>query len=93
MTGIEITAIAGLITALAGAVTMFFKVRPDRDALIITQAQGAATIMNDLVETLHEELTRERALRAECEKQIAEQKRELDGLRRRVGRRLDDGSD
>lgn len=97
MTGIELTAVAGFVTAIVGAFAVLYKVKPDRDSLVITQAQGAATILNDLVDTLRAEVVRERELRREAHARanegllrIAELEAENEGLKRRYGTRDDD---
>ena len=90
MSPVEFTAIAGFITAVVGALVTLYKIKPDRDALIITQAQGAATILNDLVETLREEVERERAACSRYKTRCAELELENEGLRRRYGERHGD---
>lgn len=98
MSVVELTALAGVIATLSGVLIAWRKLRPERDALVLTTAQGATTILNDLVKTLYAEIdrlrSRERALEQEVEekdKTIDALRAELDGLRRRAGtRRADD---
>ena len=79
MNPIELAAITGLITALVGAVIAMRKFKPERDSLVVTQAQGAATILNDLVRTLYAEIDRLRAeidrLKEELERCRGERKK------------------
>lgn len=97
MTPAELVTYLGLAVAIAGAVAVLYKLKPERDSLIITQTQGAATILNDLVDTLREEVQRERELRKQAHERtnavLAEKlelERELAGLRARFGTRATD---
>lgn len=98
MNAVEVSAIAGAVATLVGALIALRRMRPDRDHLIITSAQGATTILNDLVKTLYAEIdrlrTREASLEAEIHKlegQLQSSHREAEGLRHRHGTRRDDG--
>jgi hypothetical protein len=82
--------VVGALTVIFGAVATIYKLQPDRDVLMITQAQGASTILNDLVDTLREELTRERERTKDLESRNASLENELQGLRQRFGTREDD---
>lgn len=100
MSPAELATYIGLCVALAGVIATIYKLKPERDSLVITQTQGAATILNDLVDTLREELVRERELRkathARLNEEIArryEVERELEGLRARFGTRATDPED
>jgi len=44
----------GLLAGLAALV----KARPERDAIVITQAQGALTVQSGVIDTLREEIAR-----------------------------------
>lgn len=70
MSPIELTAVAGLLTAVVGAIVAMRKLRPERDSLVLTQAQGAATILNDLVQTLYKEIDRQRREHEECREEL-----------------------
>lgn len=58
MAPVEVTAVIGAVTVCIGTVIALVKLRPEKDSLVLTQAQGAATILNDLVNTLRDEITR-----------------------------------
>lgn len=90
MTPLEIAAILGAVTAFIGAVATVVRLRPDRDALIITQAQGAATIYDDLVKTLREEIVRQREEMAILRQERDAAVEECRGLRERHGTRRGD---
>lgn len=87
ITVVEITGLVGGITVILGTIATLYKLRPDRDVLMITQAQGASTILNDLVETLREEVSRERQRSKDLEARNTALEKELQGLRRRFGTR------
>jgi uncharacterized iron-regulated membrane protein len=53
MTPVELTALAGVIATVSGVLIAWRKLRPERDALVLTTTQGATTILNDLVKTLY----------------------------------------
>ena len=91
LTVVEVAAVIGIIGTAVGAIATVYKLRPDRDVLMITQAQGASTILNDLVDTLREEVAREREKANYLEKRNKELEKELQGLRRRAGTRHTDG--
>lgn len=93
MTGFELSAIGLIITAVAGAFAVIYKLKPDSDALVITQAQGAATILNSLVETLREEVQREREENVRLRQENVRLRKENEGLRRRRGTRAEDQPD
>lgn len=76
---------------ILGTIATVYKLQPDRDVLMITQAQGASTILNDLVDTLREELTRERERTKDLETRNSALEKELQGLRHRFGTREEDG--
>lgn len=92
--GIGVAAAAGgIITALV----MLRKMGPEKEALYISSAQGAATIMDSLVTTLRAEVDRCRArvvvLESENDRLQAENERleaENEGLRRKRGERRGD---
>lgn len=86
----ELAGIIGAVGVAMGAIAAFYKLRPDRDVLLITQAQGASTILNDLVETLREEVERERKRVQQLEKENRLLTEENEGLRRRFGTRSRD---
>lgn len=97
MSPAELGTYIGLAVAVAGAFAVLYKLKPERDSLIITQTQGAATILNDLVDTLRAEVQRERELRKQSHERVnelivekAELERELAGLRARFGTRQTD---
>lgn len=75
----EITAIVGVISALALAFVGIRKLGPEKDSIYISSAQGAAVIMEGLISTLRQELEREREkvsyLEAEVIRLEAENKR------------------
>lgn len=81
----------GTLAVVLGTVATIYKLRPDRDVLMITQAQGASTILNDLVDTLREEITRERERTKDLEARNTALEKELQGLRKRFGTREADG--
>jgi hypothetical protein len=70
MTPVEIAAVAGLLTAVVGAVVTLVRLRPEANAIVLTQAQGAATILNDLVQTLNHEIERLRVENAELQAEV-----------------------
>jgi peptidoglycan hydrolase CwlO-like protein len=76
----------GVITAIVAA----FKFKPEKDAIVVTAAQGAATILNGVIDALQEEIKRKDAeierLRQQCEKQAIE----IEGLQGRFGTRHTD---
>lgn len=76
---------------ILGTIATVYKLQPDRDVLMITQAQGASTILNDLVDTLREELTRERERTKDLEARNSALEKELQGIRHRLGTREEDG--
>lgn len=90
MSPIEIGAIVSLIAAVVAAIGAAFRIKPDRDAVLITSAQGAATILNDLVKTLREEVQHERERAEKAEKRIMELEHENQGLRAKHGTRRSD---
>lgn len=93
MTPIELVSIGGFITVVAGALVTVLRLRPDRDALIITQAQGAGKMYNDLVKTLHSEIERLRVEVAALRVEVDRLRVENEGLRERFGTRRDDPAD
>lgn len=58
MTPVEVASILSGVTALVGAVVLLRRFRPEKDSMLITQAQGAATIYDNLVQTLQGEIER-----------------------------------
>lgn len=60
MSPLELAAVGGMFTAVVGAITALLRFRPDADSVVLTQAQGAATILNDLVQTLNAEVLKVR---------------------------------
>lgn len=82
---VELTGLVGIVTVFLGTVATIYKLRPDRDVLMITQAQGASTILNELVDTLREELVREREKTKALATRNKALETELQGLRRRFG--------
>lgn len=90
ITTVEITGLLGLVTVIVGTFATIYKLRPDRDVLMITQAQGASTILNDLVETLREEVSRERQKSKDLEARNKALEEEVQGLRHRFGTRRED---
>lgn len=68
--GLTIAEVGGVVAAIAtllGSWVTLRKLRPERDTLVLTSAQGAATILNDLVKTLREEIDRLRKHEDELE--------------------------
>jgi hypothetical protein len=100
MTPVELTALAGVIATVSGVLIAWRKLRPERDALVLTTTQGATTILNDLVKTLYAEIDRLRLREREMEADIRERDerieglvQEVEGLRRRAGTRRQDGGE
>lgn len=97
MSPVEITAILGALATLVGTLIAFKKIKPERDSMVITSAQGATTILNDLVKTLYTEIDRlrvregvlELALK-EAEDRVQAAEAEAEGLRQRYGSRRSD---
>lgn len=103
----EGASIVALIGAIVTGIVMVRKLGPERDALFITSAQGAAVIMDGLISTLREEVDRcrretetvedeNKALIAERKALIAENealREEVKGLRHLQGRRRGDSVD
>lgn len=83
MNPIELASIAAIVSALAGALVALRRFRPEKDSLVVTQAQGAATILNDLVRTLYAEIERERAGRQRDHERA---EAEIRGLREELAR-------
>ncbi len=95
----EAAAIITVIGLTLTALVAFRKLGPERDALFITSAQGAAVIMDSLIGTLREEIDRCRAKNVELEADVArltEEKEaleaETEGLRQLSGRRRGEGT-
>ena len=98
--GLTVTEIGGLIAATATAIggwATFRKLKPERDTLVLTSAQGATTILNNLVQTLYAEIERreevEKELREEDVRKglrIAELEAQVSGFQRRFGTRASD---
>jgi hypothetical protein len=65
-----IAAITTMITASVGAIAVLRKLRPERETLVLTTAQGATTILNDLVKTLYVEIERLREREEELEAEL-----------------------
>ena len=55
---VEFSVLFGSISALIGALIAWKKINPEEDSLIITQAQGAAQIYDNLVKSLYAEIDR-----------------------------------
>lgn len=100
----EGASIVALIGAVVTGLVMVRKLGPERDALFITSAQGAAVIMDGLISTLRQEVDRCRqeaeTLEAENKALTAAKKaleaenealrEEVEGLRQLQGRRRGD---
>lgn len=82
MSPAELTLYIGIVVAIPGAYAVLKKLRPEKDSLVITQAQGAAKILDDLVQTLYRETDRLRAELRSSKEENVELRRELERLRR-----------
>ncbi len=94
LTSVSLLAVIG---AIVGGFVAVRKLGPERDALYITSAQGAAVILDNLVATLREEVercrTENRLLTTEVERLRKENGllvADNDGLRQRHGTRRTD---
>lgn len=93
MTVVEIGALGGLLTAAVGAIAVMYKLKPARDALVLTNVQGSFVILNDLTTTLQTEVTRLNALLVAKDLRISALEAENEGLRRRFGSRRQDSKE
>lgn len=101
----EGASLVALVGAVVTGIIMVKKVGPEKDSLFISSAQGAAVIMDNLIDTLRQEVDRCRArieaLEAEAVRLLAENARladenegleaEVAGLRLQSGRRRGEG--
>lgn len=99
MSGVEVTALVGVLVAAAGAVATWVKLPQDKDALYITTTQGATKILHDLADTLYGEIERQGRIIKERDETIAnltlritQLELENTGLRAKYGTRFSDPS-
>lgn len=55
---VEVATVLGVLAAVATAYATLRKLPKEEGSLVLTQTQGAATVLNDLVSTLYKELER-----------------------------------
>ena len=83
----DLTAVLGVVSAIGLAFVGIRKLGPEKDAIYISSAQGAAVIMEGLVTTLRQELERERKKVEELEAEVRRLEIENDHLREHGERR------
>jgi hypothetical protein len=86
-----------LAVAFPGGIFAIYKLRPERDSLLITNAQGRVKLIDDINDALTEEIERQKSLVVGRDEDIAMLKlritqleEENRGLRERYGTRFSD---
>jgi peptidoglycan hydrolase CwlO-like protein len=107
LTVVEISALGTFAAAIVGAIAVLVRLPGERGTLKITRDQGAATIYDNLVQTLQREVQRKDAevqrrddiidarqkTIDQLRDELEELEDEIDGIRRRYGTRRSDGTE
>lgn len=70
---------------LVGGIVAFMKLRPEKDAMVVSAANVALTMQTGIVQTLREELERATARLEECEAELSQGRSRRRELHRQLG--------